>query len=200
MHWRRTRAVGNLALVYLSSGHLEDALTFVDQHLVYAQLLSIEYEVIWAIGNRGMIDFPLSNTRMPVSILNRPSPTSSKMGGSKDYLYAAVNLSWCYAHLNRLGEARELAYDMRQLAEQHPTIPLHIITLRCTATYEPSAVAEKHLWQAYNLASKTMRRLDEAGCLFALASIAPKRSSANRLRKQAREILRQSSAIGWSYG
>lgn len=121
-------------------------------------------------------------------------------GARKAFAADSLNLSHCYAQLGQVDQAREMAENALQIARESDSQVLQGLALRHLADYSPAHERAEYLQQALEIAREYQRRLDEADCLLALASMAEGPQERARLWEQGAAILAEIGAAAWLEG
>ncbi len=194
---REMKLHGNLGLVYISQGRLDEAETRINTHLRQAEILTSTREANRARGNLAQLwlyrgDPPeRSLGYLEDALKNHNTPNE---GRGNDLVLRAI----CRYGMGKLDLAQADIIEAFEICshKEHSLLPIitHRVAAVC-ATNTNNAVY--HLQEALHLAETYHRRLDEAGCLLKLAELCHNEEYHNR----AKTLLHQMNAEAWlNYG
>lgn len=175
-NWHVAAQTGNLALLQLYKGDLNQAFEKVTQHKQLATDQEITLEIHRANINRGAILFHRSRFAEALSALERGRKIEGLSPMGKACLL--VYLARVYAHRYRKTDAWQCIEEVTAIMDSTQSPPLKIIVLRTKAeiTHDEDK-ARKWLREALILSEDTNRDFDRAACLLSLAALEPHDSS-----------------------
>jgi tetratricopeptide (TPR) repeat protein len=194
--WPLTREIGNLGLVYLARGLLDEALDAIARQFTRAAALGDAVEVSRATGNRGIVELHLGHYELAREDLESDLEFV-RTQVPQELVCTYANLSRCYARLGRAEDARQAAEVAYELADASGAIPLLCVALQALAEHRNGRQQRALLRKALQLARRHGRRLDEAGCLRALAAIEPRSHVRTDRWALAAETLQSIGASAW---
>jgi tetratricopeptide (TPR) repeat protein len=197
VRWRLISEVGNLAVVYLGQGKLQQALRHVHRHFDLARRYGHSHEVSRARLNRGAIRVYLRQYESARHDLEESLKRVTREGRQELIAAVSIDLSLCYAGLGELKLARHFADSAYAMAEEMAFPGLTIIALRTLARYGEPDERINHLQKALSVARQHHRLLDEAGCLFSLAGLAEDEVKQAAYWQQAKDLLEKMGATAW---
>jgi tetratricopeptide (TPR) repeat protein len=200
IYFRLAYDVGNLALVFLSQGRVQDALVMSERHIALAKNRSSPAENMRASDNYGVIQVHAGNLESAEIALKQNIPAYEKKSLKADIIILLTNLARCYAALGETEKAMHAAEKAFEHAQQQDYSAPTIVALRCLAEFRPPYENKPLLDQALTLARQCNRPLDEAACLLSLASIEKNRSEQKKLWEEGAQILNKIGASAWLEG
>lgn len=189
------RCIGNLALVYLFQGKLEQAFENVSQQLNLATSLAYSSEIRRATGNRGIIQFHLG--QYDAAIADLDVSTRMTKADNEGYVNNLINMSRCYRAKNNQPLAYELADTALTQAIAKGYGGIKIVAQRVLAEVSPPKQAIALLKEAAKSAHERQRHFDEAACLLLLTEYMHDARSQNANWKRASKILETLGAEYW---
>jgi len=187
--------IGNLGLVYLFQGKLEEALKSIQHQLNLAIDLRYIKEIRRSTGNRGVIKFHLG--QYDEAITDLASEMYQTMPQNEGFLYAQINLSRCYRAKNNFDLAYKLALEALNLAEEKNYASIKVVAKRALAECVSSEQAIPLLQTALEEAKNLHRYFDEAACLMSLSEYLANTPVGGQFRKDGEAILRKIGAELW---
>lgn len=194
--WHLIHEIGNLGLIYLCQGNLQQALHyFEDQQRMAVQFGEIK-ESKRSTGNRGIARFHLGEYERAREDLEEELAFFGTQGYRAYVGCTLVNLSWCYSALGQQDKARTFAEQAVALGQETGSVALQIVALRCMAEYLPPSTQEEYLRRALHLA-QGKRRFDEAASLLSLAGITEDGVEQSALWRKGCRLLEEMHASVW---
>jgi tetratricopeptide (TPR) repeat protein len=193
LSWQ-TVQTGDLALVHLSCGRLEQAYRLHQRHLELSRLTNNYAEEKRARGNLGIAqthrgEFQSALKNFQVNILHTKKHNLNVATGR---LY--LRLSWALDGLGKKDEALKYARAALETAQALADSASLTMAFRCLSELHlPLADKIRYAEQARILAKKQNRRLNEAGALITLANCTQNQSYFD----QATSILKEIGAEEW---
>jgi tetratricopeptide (TPR) repeat protein len=197
---RITSEIGNLAVVYMARGEHQQALTYLKRQEELAQAMGDKREMDRARGNRSWVQVHRGHFVEAVASIHEMHAVFEEKGLAEVAIAYQVVLSWCYEGLGQRAKAQEYAQAAYARAQQWPGPVVKLFALRQMARFSPYPENVNQLQSALALARSRGRRLDEAGCLLALAELAPTPAEQEALWQAGTAVLQEIGATGWLDG
>lgn len=197
-YWFLLWSITFMSSVYLARGELLTALEWEERRLALARRLQDAYHLADAPADQaraymGLGDFAtaalLFERWLATCVVPRANSTAERL-----------NLSLCYARLQRQAEARRLAEEALAAAEELQFPALEGIAWRCLAHTYPLAERAPFLCRAPELLEGQWRFLDEADCYLLQANAAEDPPERERLWEQRAQILERGGGSAWLIG
>ena len=195
--WQLISEIGNLAVVYLSRGLLQQALTYVNSQIELAQHADHLEEYHRALSNRANINICLKRYSLAIKDINESAEWFKSQKIHSAVIVSNFRLGMSYEGLGDRNKAQAFIEDSYEQTLSFNIPSLQIFGRRCLANYYPMDKAKILLYQALLLAQKFSRRLDEAGCLLALAQHSESQLQQLQLLKDGKTILQEIGATAW---
>jgi tetratricopeptide (TPR) repeat protein len=192
--------VGNLALVFLSQGRIQDALVMVEQHIALAKDHTSPAENMRALDNYGIIKFHAGDYLSAQTALEQNIPIYENQTTRTNLIVQLANLSRCYRALSETDRAINVAEKAFEYAEQQSYPAAKIIALRCLAEIRVPEESKALLYRALALARQCHKVLDEAACLLSLAGLEENENQQKELWTEGTQILTKIGASAWLEG
>jgi tetratricopeptide (TPR) repeat protein len=200
IYFRLAYDVGNLALVFLSQGRVQDALVMSERHIALAKDHSTRAESMRALDNYGVIKFHAGEYEAAEIALKENLSFYEKKSLKTDIIIQLANLGRCYIALGETEKAMNMAEKAFNYAQQQNYSSPTILALRCLAEFRPPRESKALLDQALALARQYNRPFDEAACLLSLASIEKNKNEQKKLWDEGTQILDKMGASAWLEG
>ena len=199
-HQMLMRQVAPLGFVCLLKGDLVESLTYIEYHLRLAEQAGDQDEIDLATSNRGGVltylgDYVHALPDLTISISRFESKNRLEV-----LVGSLVDLSVCYWGMDKHQLGKETAEKAFMIAQEKNFLALKIISQRCLAQFECSDTARDLLIQALEQARLLNRKLDIAGCLFALIPLSSDQSEIQQLWYQGETVLTEIGATAWLRG
>jgi len=195
--WQLISEIGNLTVVYLSRGLLQQALTYVNRQIELAQHANHQDEYHRALSNRAFIYIYLKRYSLAIKDINTSLDWFRAQKIHSAVIVSNFKLGMSYDGLGDRNKAQSLIEDSYEQALSFNIPSLQIFGRRCLAAYHSPEKAKILLYQALLLAQKFSRRLDEAGCLLALAEYSESQLQQLQFVKDGKAILQEIGATAW---
>ena len=195
--WQLISEIGNLAVVFLSRGLLQQALTYISRQIELAQQANHQDEYHRALSNRASVNIYLKRFSLAIKDINTCMEWFKSQKIHSAVIVSSFKLGMCYEGLGDRNKAQALIEDSYEQALSFNIPNLQIFGRRCLATYYPLEKAKILRYQALLLAQKFSRRLDEAGCLLELAEYAESQLQQLQYIKDGKTILQEIGATAW---
>jgi tetratricopeptide (TPR) repeat protein len=192
--------IGNLAMVFLSEGRIQEALVMGERHIALAKNHSSPAENMRASDNYGVVKFHAGDYKLAQNILEQNVPFYETQIGKADIVIQLVNISRCHAALGETDQAISLAEKAFDYAEQQSYPSPKIVARRCLAETQSPGQGKVLLEQALMLSRQYHRRLDEAACLLSLAMLQENEDDKKELWEEGMKILNIIGASLWLDG
>lgn len=200
IYYRQIYDIGNLALVFLSQGRIQDALVMSERHLDLAKDHSSPAEKMRALDNYAIVKFYSGDYLYAQVTLEQNIPIYENQTVKTNIIIQLVNISRCYIALDKSDLAISAAEKAYNYAEQQSYPAAKIIALRCLAEIRRSEQSKQFLQQALILARQCHHLLDEAACLLSLAGTEADENEQTKLWQEGSQILDQIGASAWLEG
>ena len=192
--------VGNLALVFLSQGRIQNALMMVERHMALAKDHTSPAENMRALDNYGIVRFHVGDYLSAKIALEQNMPVYENQTMRTNLIVQLANLSRCHRALGETDRAINAAEKTFEYAEQQSYPTAKIIALRCLAEIRIPEQSKALLYQALALAHQCHIALDEAACLLSLAHIEKNGNKRKKLWQDGSQILKKIGADAWLEG
>lgn len=191
------KQVGNLGMVYLNLGDLQNALGYIEREQELARIAGDEYEKALAEGNRAAVQIYTDHPEQALPGLFSTLQEYANTERHETLVGTLVDLSICHYRIGNPQASAQFAQQAYDLARTGDIPVLLLIASRALALCAPPSEAVSILQQALQLAERLDRKLDMAGCKLSLAHLATKRETRLRAWEQAVDILNQIGATKW---
>lgn len=194
--WQMAVSVGNLSLVYLARGQLDEALQYSEKHFDLAERNGDQSEIVRAIGIRGTILFHQGRHEKALPNLDFERLDCEAAGSAERIVCNYVSYARCLADCGEPARGRSISENALEIAREADLVSLLIIAMRVQVELGDPADREALLREALVLAHGCGRKLDEAACWLSFAAFGEGRQRRLRWRRGAR-LLRQMGATAW---
>ena len=195
--WQLISEIGNLAVVYLSRGLLQQALTYTNRQIELAQHANHQDEYHRALSNRAFIYIHLKRYSLAINDIFTCLDWYRSQKIHSAVIVSNFILGMSYEGLGDPNKAQSFIEDSYEHTLSFNIPSLQIFARRCLAPYTPPEKAKILLYQALLLAQKFSRKLDEAGALLALAAYSDSRLQQFQFIQEGKAILQEIGASAW---
>lgn len=192
--------LGDLSVVYIGLGRMDLALDYANRMVALAEELGNDAELSRGRGNRGYALLGLGRYDEALPDIDFSLRRYREQGRHEGAIVTTIDMILYLRGTGQTAPAAQLAREnyAAALAESLPR--LHVITARCLALFLPPAEQAALLRPTLALARQHERPMDEAGCLFSLATIAANAGEQAALYQEGAALLERMGCPGWLEG
>ncbi len=188
-------ATGNLGLVNLVRGKLEEALPLIQEHLKLAITFQHKKEIVRAQANRGVVYYYMG--RYVEALNDLTIDAKNAQGQTEGLSLAFAFMALCRMKLNDEREALNCAREALWIAQKNSLDHAKIPALRAMAECAmDSESARAYLLEALDLA-RGSSVYQEAACELSLAKVEPDPELAEQYFRQGKTKLERMGAGAW---
>lgn len=189
--------LGDLGVIYIGMGRMEQARDYADRMVKLAVELGNEAELSRGRGNRGYTLLALGHAAEAWEDIEFSLNRYRAQGRREGMIVTTIDLVMYLRSIGDEAGAARLARENYDAARRENFPKLHIVTARCLALFLPVDEQRALLGETLALARAHGRRMDEAGCLFALSAIEDDPQLRAARYQAAVDLLIQMGATGW---
>lgn len=188
-------ATGNLGLVNLTRGKLEEALPLIQQHFELAVTFHHDKEMVRAQSNRGIVYFFMERYAEAFNDLTHDARNAKGQTEGLSLAYAYIGM--CHLKMNDIRKARQCTEEALWIAEKNNLTHAKISALRAMAECAMNSTSARgYLQEALELA-KGSTIYQEAACQLSLGRILSDPEEAEAYFQQGREKLERMGGGAW---
>ncbi|MCW5847586.1 MAG: tetratricopeptide repeat protein [Anaerolineae bacterium] len=192
--------LGDLSVIYIGLGQMEQAYEYADRMVRLAAELGNDAELARGRGNRAYTLLALERQEEARLDFEFSLNHYRQQGRVEGTLITTIDKVMYLRSIGQVEEAERVARENYAAALKLDYPKLHIVTGRCLALFLPPDEQRTLLEQTLALARAHGRLMDEAGCLFSLATMADNTVTRDACFRQAQALLAVMGCPQWLAG